>query len=58
MAEMWEPSEELSDRIKKLRKEYFSFYDREYFRNEVIPFTTGTDWDELYSYDDWGDVPE
>lgn len=58
MAEMWEPSEELSDRIKKLRKEYFSFYDREYFRNEVIPFTTGTDWDELYSYHDWGDVPE
>lgn len=58
MAEMWEPSEELSDRVKKLRKEYFSFYDREYFRNEVIPFTTGTDWDELYSYHDWGDVPE
>ena len=58
MAKMWEPSEELSDRVKKLRKEYFSFYDREYFRNEVMPFTTGTDWDELYSYHDWGDVPE
>ncbi len=58
MAKMWEPSEELSDRVKKLREEYFSFYDREYFRNEVIPFTTGTDWDELYSYHDWGDVPE
>jgi len=58
MAKMWEPSEELSDRIKKLRTEYFSFYDREYFRNEVMPFTTGTDWDQLYSYHDWGDVPE
>jgi len=58
MAKMWEPSGELSDRVKKLREEYFSFYDREYFRNEVMPFTTGTDWDELYSYHDWGDVPE
>jgi len=58
MAEIWEPSEELSDRVKKLREEYFSFYDREYFRNEVMPFTTGADWDELYSYHDWGDVPE
>lgn len=58
MAEIWEPSEELPDRVKKLREEYFSFYDREYFRNEVMPFTTGADWDELYSYHDWGDVPE
>jgi hypothetical protein len=58
MSEIWEPSEELSDRVKKLRTEYFSFYDREYFRNEVMPFTTGTEWDELYSYHDWGDVPE
>ena len=58
MVKIWEPSEELPDRIKKLREEYFSFYDRGYFRNEVIPFTTGTEWDELYSYHDWGDVPE
>ncbi len=55
---IWEPSGQLSGRVKRLRDEYFSFYDREYFRNEVLPLTTGTDWDELFSYHDWGVVPD
>lgn len=42
---IWSPSEKLSPRIKGLRKEFFSFYQREYFRNEVRPYTTGTKWD-------------
>ncbi|HIH97462.1 MAG TPA: formate C-acetyltransferase/glycerol dehydratase family glycyl radical enzyme [Thermoplasmata archaeon] len=58
MSEIWDPSDKLSEKVKGLRDEYFSFYDREYFRNEVMPFTTGTDWDELYSYHDWGVVPD
>jgi len=58
MAELWEFSDELPDRVKKLREEYYSFYERDYFRNEVMSFTTGTEWDEVYSYHDWGNAPE
>ena len=56
--QIWSPSERLTERIRKLREEYFSFEKREYFRNEVIPYTTGTPWDEVFSYHDWGVAPE
>ena len=55
---IWSPSEKLSPRIKGLRKEFFSFYQREYFRNEVRPYTTGTKWDAVFSPHNWGVVPE
>ncbi|MBN2311014.1 MAG: hypothetical protein JXR94_18710 [Candidatus Hydrogenedentes bacterium] len=56
-ATLWNPSEGLSDRVKRLRAEYFSF-DTRPFRNEVIPFSTGTPWDTVYSYARWTIVPE
>jgi trans-4-hydroxy-L-proline dehydratase len=55
---LWSPSRELSPRIKRLRDEYYSFYERDYFRNEVMAFTTGTPWDSVYSPHNWGVVPE
>ncbi len=55
---LWNPSEKLSARIKKLRDEYYSFYERDYFRNEVMAFTSGTPWDTVYSPHNWGVVPE
>lgn len=55
---LWKPSDRLSPRVKRLREEYFSLQDRPYFRNEVMPFTTGTDWDEVWSPVNWGIVPE
>ena len=56
--EIWSASKELSKRVKKLRDEFFSFYDRDYFRNEVKGYSTGTDWDIVYSAHQWGVVPE
>lgn len=53
----WNPSRDLSDRVRRLREEYFSFDSRS-FRNEVIPFTTGTPWDTVYRYASWTVVPE
>ncbi|MFZ5597470.1 MAG: pyruvate formate lyase family protein [Bacillota bacterium] len=47
-----------SPRIKKLRDEYFSFYSRDYYRNEVAPFSTGEYWDEVFSPYNWTVVPE
>lgn len=47
-----------SPRIRKLREEYFSFYDRDYYRNEVVSFSTGQDWDEVFSPHNWTVVPE
>jgi formate C-acetyltransferase len=41
-----------------LRDEYFSFDDRDYFRNEVRPYGSGTEWDEVWSPYHWGVVPE
>lgn len=55
--QLWRPSEGLSDRAQRLRDEYFSFETRR-FRNEVLPFTTGTPWDSVYSYTSWTIVPE
>lgn len=55
---LWAPAADLSPRVKRLRDEYFSFYERDYFRNEAMGFTTGTTWDMLMSPVNWGVVPE
>jgi formate C-acetyltransferase len=56
-ATLWRASEALSDRVKRLREEYFSFETRT-FRNEVLPFSTGTAWDTVFSITSWTNVPE
>ena len=53
---IWSP-QNLSDRLKKLRDEYFNFYKRE-FRNEVEGYTTGTEWDQVWNIPKFGVVPE
>lgn len=58
MSKLWMPSADLSARVKRLRDEYFSFYDRDYFRNEAMAFGTGTEWDTVFSPVNWGVVPE
>jgi len=55
---LWIPSDEIPERIKKLRKEFFSFNEREYFRNEVRSYTTGKAKDPVWSPHNWGVVPE
>ena len=56
---IWTPSENLSSRIKRLRDEYFSFYERyNRYTNEVRPYTTGRKWDHVYSFFHWGVTPE
>ena len=55
---MWNPTAALSERVQKLRAEYFSFQERDYFRNEVMPFSTGTAWDRVYAQHNWTVVPE
>ncbi len=55
---IWHASDRLSPRIRKLREEYYSIADRPYFRNEVMPFTTGMEWDEVWSPVNWGIIPE
>jgi pyruvate formate-lyase/glycerol dehydratase family glycyl radical enzyme len=54
----WSPSASLPGRVQRLRDEYFSFDDRDYFRNEVRPYGSGTEWDEVWSPYHWGVVPE
>ena len=54
---MWNASDSLSERVKRLRDQYFAFDTRE-FRNEVLPFSTGTPWDSVYSCGRWTNVPE
>lgn len=56
--ELWSPSQSLSGRVARLRDEYFDIDGRDYFRNEMMPFTTGTDWDVMWSPALWGVVPE
>jgi len=55
---IWHASDNLSERVKRLREEYYSIADRPYFRNEVMPFTTGKDWDVVWSPVNWGIIPE
>lgn len=47
----------LSDRIQWLRDYYFRGVARKW-NNEFIPFTTGTDWDEIYDETTFYVVPE
>ena len=55
---LWHESEQLSDRVKRLRDEYFAFRERSHFRNEVMPFGTGTPWDHVWCPHNWTIVPE
>lgn len=55
---IWRPSDNLSPRVRRLREEYYSIEKRPYFRNEVLPFTSGTEWDEVWSPVNWGIIPE
>lgn len=54
--EIWSASNELSERVKALRNHFYSFYERE-VTNEPYSFTTGTEWDEVYTYHDWANEP-
>jgi hypothetical protein len=54
---IWHASDTLPERVKRLRREFFSF-DTRAFRNEVLPFTTGAPWDVVYSCHRWTNVPE
>lgn len=47
----------LSPRVRRLRDQYFSFYERD-FTNEVRSYTTGTSWDAVYAIWNWTNVPE
>lgn len=55
---LWFPADNLTDRVRKLRTEYFSYSDREYFRNEIIPFICREDDDIIWSPHNWGVSPE
>ena len=56
LIKIWSPSENLSDRIQKLRTHFYSFHERKE-TNEPYAFTAGTEWDEVYSYHDWANEP-
>jgi pyruvate formate-lyase/glycerol dehydratase family glycyl radical enzyme len=56
--EIWGPSKNLSPRVKRLRDEYWNFDKREYFRNEAIPYTTGTPWDTTWIQHNFASAPE
>ena len=53
---IWSPSDTLSNRVKRLRNQFYSFHDRTE-TNEPYSFTTGTKWDEVYSTHDWAQEP-
>ncbi|HUU02427.1 MAG TPA: pyruvate formate lyase family protein [Myxococcota bacterium] len=55
---IWNPEERLSDRVRRLRDEYFAFRTRDHFRNEVKAYTTGTLWDRVFCPHNWTVVPE
>ena len=55
--QLWSASSNLSPRVDRLRRQFFSFYEREY-TNEVRAYTTGTPWDSVYSIWNWTNVPE
>jgi pyruvate formate-lyase/glycerol dehydratase family glycyl radical enzyme len=56
MIKIWSPSETLSKRVQKLREHFYSFDEREE-TNEPYSFTTGTEWDEVYTFHDWANEP-
>jgi trans-4-hydroxy-L-proline dehydratase len=55
--QLWSASSNLSPRVEGLRRQFWSFYEREY-TNEVRAYTTGTPWDMVYSIWNWTNVPE
>ena len=57
-SKIWNPSENLSVRVKRLRDEYWSYETRDYFRNEAIPYTTGKEWDSVYTPHERTIIPE
>ena len=57
-SELWAPSEKISDRVRKLRDEYFDYTNRAYFRNEVLPFLSKRKDDVVWSSYHWGVSPE
>ena len=54
---LWSPAGTLSPRVRRLRDQYWDFYDRDY-TNEVRAFTSGTPWDQVYAPWNWTTVPE
>ena len=56
-SQLWSAGENLSPRVKRLRDQFWSFYERDY-QNEVRGYTTGTEWDMVYSIWSWTNVPE
>jgi len=56
LIKIWSPPEALSERIQKLRTHFYTFNARE-ITNEPYAFTTGTEWDEVYSIHDWANEP-
>jgi len=55
--DVWSPADSLSPRVRKLRDQYWDFYNREY-TNEVRAYTTGAPWDQVYAPWNWTNVPE
>ena len=56
-ASVWSPSDTLSPRVRRLRDQYWDFYQRDY-TNEVRAFGSGTPWDQVYAPWNWTNVPE
>ena len=56
-SQLWHANN-LSPRVQRLRDEYWSFYERDYYRNEVRSYSTGHEWDEVFTPYNWGVVPE
>ncbi len=56
-AQLWSAAANLSPRVRQLREQYWSFYERE-FTNQVRAYTTDTAWDVVYSIWSWTNVPE
>jgi len=56
-AQLWSAAPTLSPRVKRLRDQFWSFYERDY-TNEARAFSTGTPWDVVYSIWSWTNVPE
>ena len=54
--EIWTHSDKLPKRVQRLRDHFYSFHEREE-TNEPYSFTTGTDWDEVYTVHDWANEP-
>ncbi|MGC1402136.1 MAG: pyruvate formate lyase family protein, partial [Thermodesulfobacteriota bacterium] len=55
--QLWSAASTLSPRVQHLRRQFWSFYEREY-TNEVRAYTTGRPWDVVYSIWSWTNVPE